>query len=174
MELLKQPSKHKKDAVDSGGVEALIDQSRRKPNLKNRVDPQVEDAVVSYAVAQPAHGQTRASNELRKQGVFVSPAGVRRIWLRHDLACFAHRLKALESKVAEDGIILTESQVQALERKKIEQEEHGEIDTAHPGYLGSQYTFPVGTLKGVGRVYQKSYVDTYSKVAHAKLYTSKC
>jgi len=162
-----------RDAVESGGVEALIDRSRSKPNLKNRVDPQVETAVVNYALEEPAHGQTRASNELRRRGIFVSPAGVRSIWLRNDLACFKDRLKALEAKVAEDGSILTESQVQALERKKIDQEEHGEIDTAHPGYLGSQDTFYVGTLKGVGRVYQQSYVDTYSKFAHAKLYTSK-
>jgi transposase InsO family protein len=162
-----------KEAAESGGVEALIDKTRRKPNVKNRVDPQIEDAVVRYAVDEPAHGQTRASNELRKRGVFVSPAGVRSIWLRHDLAKFRDRLKALEATVAETGIVLTESQVQALERKKLEDENFGEIDTAHPGYLGSQDTFYVGTLKGVGRVYQQSFVDTYSKVAHAKLYTTK-
>jgi hypothetical protein len=49
----------------------------------------------------------------------------------------------------------------------------GEIETAHPGYLGSQDTFYVGTLKGVGRIYQQTFVDTYSKVAFAKLYTTK-
>lgn len=162
-----------KEAADTGGVEALIDKNRRKPNLKNRVEPEVEEAVLKHATDEPAHGQTRASNELRKQGVFISPTGVRSIWLRHDLARFRDRLKALEAKVAKDGLILTESQVQALERKKIEEQEHGEIETAHPGYLGSQDTFYVGTLKGVGRVYQQSYVDTYSKFAHAKLYTSK-
>ena len=56
--------------------------------------------------------------------------------------------------MAETGSVLTESQVQALERKKEEQEAHGEIETEHPGYLGSQDTFYLGTLKGVGRVYQ--------------------
>ena len=49
----------------------------------------------------------------------------------------------------------------------------GEIETAHPGYLGSQDTFYVGNLKGVGRIYQQTFVDTYSKVAFAKLYTTK-
>ena len=61
----------------------------------------------------------------------------------------------------------------AIERKQEEKQAHGEIETEHPGYLGSQDTFYVGTLKGVGRVYQQTYVDTYCKVAHAKLYTSK-
>lgn len=162
-----------RDAVNDGGVEALLDQSRRVPNLKNRVDTAVETAVIEYAIADPAHGQVRVSNELRKKGIFVSPSGVRSIWLRHDLSNFKQRLKALEAKVAEEGIILTESQVKALERKKLDDEESGEIDTAHPGYLGSQDTFYVGTFKGVGRVYQQTYVDTYSKVAHCKLYTTK-
>lgn len=110
---------------------------------------------------------------MRKKGIFVSPGGVRSVWLRHDLANFKQRLKALEEKVAKEGIILTESQVQALERKKLDDEACGEIDTAHPGYLGSQDTFYVGTFKGVGRVYQQTYVDTYSKVAQCKLYTTK-
>ena len=162
-----------RDAVNDGGVEALFDRSRKVPNTKNRVEPQIENAVVEYATQEPAHGQVRVSNELRKQGVFVSPSGVRSIWIRHDLANFKQRLKALEAKVAEEGIILTESQVKALERKKLDDEACGEIDTAHPGYLGSQDTFYVGTFKGVGRVYQQTYVDTYSKVAHCKLYTTK-
>lgn len=162
-----------KEAVNDGGVEALLDRNRRVPNPKNRVDTAVESAVVAYAIEEPAHGQVRVSNELRKRGIFVSPSGVRSIWLRNDLANFKQRLKALEAKVAEEGIILTESQVQALERKKLDDEACGEIETAHPGYLGSQDTFYVGTFKGVGRVYQQTYVDTYAKVAHCKLYTTK-
>jgi transposase InsO family protein len=162
-----------KDAVDSGGFEALIEKDRRQPNLRNRVDDQTEEAVVKYATDFPAHGQVRASNELRKLGVFISPSGVRCVWLRNDLACFKDRLKALEAKVAEEGIVLTEAQVQALERKKQDDEVSGEIETHHPGYLGSQDTFYVGTMKGVGRIYQQTFVDTYSKVAFAKLYTTK-
>ncbi|CZG39101.1 TPA: IS481 family transposase [Legionella pneumophila subsp. pneumophila] len=162
-----------KSAVESGGIDALFDQNRRKPNIKNRVDESVELAVKEYAIAFPAHGQQRTSNELRKQGIFVSPSGVRSIWLRYELANFKDRLKALEAKVASEGIILTEAQVSALEKKKFDDEACGEIETAHPGYLGSQDTFYAGTLKGVGRIYQQTFVDTYSKVAFAKLYTTK-
>ena len=162
-----------RDAVEDGGVEALLEKPRRVPNFKNRVDEETESAVVDYAVEYPAYGQVRVSNELRKLGVFVSASGVRSIWMRHDLANFKQRLKALEAKVANDGIVLTEAQVQALEKKKLDDEAWGEIETAHPGYLGSQDTFYVGTLKGVGRIYQQTYVDTYAKVAQAKLYTTK-
>ena len=162
-----------RDAVEDGGVEALLEKPRRVANFKNRVDEETESAVVDYAVEYPAYGQVRVSNELRKLGVFVSASGVRSIWMRHDLANFKQRLKALEANVANDGIELTEAQVQALEKKKLDDEAWGEIETAHPGYLGSQDTFYVGTLKGVGRIYQQTYIDTYAKVAQAKLYTTK-
>lgn len=162
-----------KSAVEEGGIESLFDQSRRKPNLKNRVDEATEQAVIAYAIDYPAHGQHRTSNELRKQGIFVSGSGVRSIWLRHQLANFKERLTALENKVATEGILLTEAQIAALENKKHDDEACGEIETVHPGYLGSQDTFYVGTLKGVGRIYQQTFVDTYSKIAFAKLYTTK-
>ena len=162
-----------KELYDTGGDMALQEISRRKPIPKNRVDPSIEDAVVSYAFEQPAYGQVRVSNELRKQGIFISPAGVRCVWQRHDLETFQKRLKALEARVAQDGIILTEAQIIAMERKKEKQEAHGEIETEHPGYLGSQDTYYVGNIKGVGRIYQQTFIDTYSRVAFAKLYTSK-
>lgn len=160
-------------AVEQGGVEALLNQTRRVPNIKNRVDEKIEQAVVKFALDFPAFGQVRVSNELRKQGIFVSSGGVRSIWLRHNLANLKQRLNALEKEVAEKGIILSESQVQALERKKEDDIACGEIETVHPGYLGSQDTFYVGNLKGVGRIYQQTFIDTYSKVAFAKLYTMK-
>ena len=162
-----------KAAVDEGGLDALISKDRRQPNLKNRVDEQTEEAVVAYAIEEPAHGQVRASNELRKRGVFISPSGVRCVWLRHQLGRFKDRLRALEDKMAKESLILTESQIQALEKKKQDDEACGEIETAHPGYLGSQDTFYVGTLKGVGRIYQQTFIDTYAKVGFAKLYTTK-
>lgn len=158
---------------EQGGEEALLDISRRKPILKNRVAPEVEQAVLELAIDQPAFGQVRASNELRKKGIFVSPGGIRSIWLRHDLETMVKRLKALEAKVAQDGVVLTEAQVAALEAAKEEKQAHGEIETEHPGYLGSQDTFYVGTIKGVGRIYQQTFVDTYSRVAFAKVYVQK-
>ena len=160
-------------ALEAGGVDALIDANRRKPNLRNRVDEAIEVAVTEFALEQPAFGQHRVSNELRKRGVFVSPSGVRSIWLRRDLESFKKRLSALERRVAETGEVLTEAQVVALEKKQEDDVAHGEIETAHPGYLGSQDTFYVGTIKGVGRIYQQTFVDTYSKWAAAKLYTTK-
>ena len=162
-----------KQLYENGGETALQEISRKKPVLKNRVDPRVELAVVELAVENPALGQLRVSNELRRQGVFVSPGGVRSVWLRHDMETFKKRLKALEAKVAQDGLVLTEEQLAALERAKQEKEAHGEIETEHPGYLGAQDTFYVGTIKGVGRIYQQTFIDTYAKVVFAKIYDRK-
>lgn len=162
-----------KDAYESGGVEALKEEGRRKPNRKNRVSEEVEAAVVSMAVAEPTWGQVRVSNELRKVGVFISACGVRCVWLRNDLETSKKRLRVLEAKVASEGGVLTESQVAALERAKREKEAHGEIETAHPGYLGAQDTYYVGFIKGVGKIYQQTFVDTYSQVVCAKIYNQK-
>jgi len=162
-----------KELYEEGGEVALQELSRRKPNRKNRVSEEIENAVVKFAVEQPAYGQLRASNELKKRAVLISPGGVRSIWLRHNLETFKKRLKALEELVAKDGVILTDSQVAALERAKEEKVAKGEIETHHPGYLLAQDTYYVGTIKGVGRIYQQTVIDTYSKQVFTKLYDRK-
>jgi transposase InsO family protein len=162
-----------KELYEKGGEIALQDISRKKPCHKNRVEESVEKAVVAFAIDKPAFGQLRVSNELKKQGIFVSPGGVRSIWVRHDLETFKKRLKALEAKAAQESLILTEDQLKAMEKAKEEKQAHGEIETAHPGYLIAQDTYYVGTIKGVGRIYQQTVIDTYSKVAFVKLYDRK-
>ena len=163
-----------KKAYEEHGLEGLKEKTRRKPCLKNRVAPEIEEAVVKMTYEYPAYGQVRISNELRKQGILVSSGGVRSIWQRHKLETFKKRLHALEEKAAKEGMVYTEAQLQALETAKREREnDPDEIETQHPGYLISQDTFYVGYLKGVGRIYQQTVVDTYSSVAFGKLYTSK-
>lgn len=163
-----------KDLAEEGGLEALREASRKgKPNLRNRVSSEIETRILELSVEQPTWGQTRMRNELLKENIAISTTGVRGIWLRHGMETTAKRLVKLEERVAQENLVLSESQVAALEAARLEKQAHGEIETEHPGYLGSQDTFYVGTLKGVGRIYQQTFVDTYSKVALCKLYTMR-
>ena len=162
-----------KTALREDGVEGLLEKSRRKPRVGNRVAPEVEKAVLDNFLEFPTHGQVRASNQLKLDGINLSPGGIRSIWLRNDLATKALRLKRLEKYSAQENNILTESQVQALEEAKVQKESHGEIETFHPGFLLGQDSYYVGYIKGIGKIYQQTGIDTYSNYGFAKVYTDK-
>ena len=162
-----------KELYEQGGELALQEISRKKPVIKNRVEERIEQAVVQMAIDNPALEQVRVSNELRKKGIHVYPGGGRSIWLRHDMETFQKRLKALSAKVEQEGIVLDENQVAALEKAKTEKQAHGEIETYYPGFLVALATYYVGYIKGVEHIYQQTGIDTYSKIGFAKLYDRK-
>lgn len=162
-----------KQALLEDGIEGLIEKTRRMPRYGNRVAPELEQHVLQYSLEFPTHGQVRTSNELKRQGIIISAGGIRSIWLRHNLEKKSLRLKRLEAWSAEHSNILTESQVQALEVAKEEKQAHGEIETYHPGFLVGQDTYYVGYIKGVGKIYQQTGIDTYSNVGFAKIYSDK-
>jgi hypothetical protein len=162
-----------KTAIAEEGLEGRLEKSRRAPRIGNRVAPEIEQRLLAYSLEFPTHGQTRTANELKKLGIMLSAGGVRSIWLRHNLHIKSLRLKRLEQWAAETMNILTESQVQALEQAKAEQEAHGEVESPHPGFLVAQDTYYVGYIKGVGKIYQQTGIDTHSNVGFAKVYRDR-
>lgn len=152
-----------KRAIEEDGLEGLLEKSRRVPRIGNRVAPEIEQKLLEYSLEYPTQGQVRAANELKKQGIRISPGGVRSVWLRHNLQTKALRLKRLEKWAAENTGVLTESQVQALEAAKVEEEACGEVESHHSGYLIAQDTCYLGYIKGIGRLYQQTSIYTYSK-----------
>lgn len=154
-----------------GGRIALKEQSRRRPVRKNRVAPKIEQAIVSMALAQPAWGKARVADELRQRGLLVSPAGVRSVWMRHDLQTRKLRIAALEAKRAQDGVVPTAAQWLALEKASLHETPPDPWESKYPGQRGTQDAFYVGSPEGPGRLYQQSFIDVYSKLAFVKLYS---
>ena len=177
-----------RDLYEKGGEAALYEISQKKPLLANRTrSPKNSFRIIlgtpdrrKYWVSGSRDGNCSTSLWAVESIQWTQATGDIDLswrgaigWPRQDLNNLKKRLQALEAKVAQEGILLTEAQLQALERRKEAREAHGEIETEHPGYLGSQDTYYVGTFKGVGSVYQQTFIDTYSRVAHTKLYTEK-
>jgi transposase InsO family protein len=162
-----------KKTIDEEGLDGLLEKSRQAPRIGNRVPIEIEQKLLDYSLQYPTHGQVRTANELKRQGFIVSAGGVRSIWLRHNLQIKSLRLKRLEAWAAENTNILTESQVKALEEAKEEKDVYGEVETPHPGFLLAQDTCYIGTIKGVGRIYQQTGIDTHSNIGFAKIYTER-
>lgn len=160
-------------AIEEEGLQGLLEKSRRAPRIGNRVASEIEQALLEYCLEYPTHGQARTANELKKKGIVISSGGVRSVWLRHNFHVKSLRLKRLEQWAAESAHILTESQVQALEDAKEEDEIHGEIESPHPGFLFAQDTCYIGYIKGIGKLYQQTGIDTHSNIGFAKVYTEK-
>lgn len=160
-------------AFQVGGVAALIEKKRGPIGPHpNRVPPEVEEKILDYALEHPTHGQQRVANELRLQDIQVSPVGVRNVWLRHDLETRHKRLLRLERRAQEDTFVLSELQIELLERHSVDFRcRH--VEASRPGELLNQDTFYWGTLKGVGKIYVQVVVDVFCSLAFAKVYTSK-
>ena len=155
------------------GADGLIDRlpGARGPH-PNRVSEEVEKAILDYCLTHPTEGCLSVAQNLGLQGVTVSSGGVRGVWSRHNLLSKHDRLLRFEKHVGQSRMKLTDEQIRLLERFSPEfRERH--IETRWTGDLVAVDTFFVGTLKGIGKIYLQTAIDTFSRYAWGQLHTSK-
>jgi transposase InsO family protein len=161
-----------KRAFQERGFEGLMDQPPIPKSFPNETPSEVKEKVIARSVEHPAWGPLHISDHLRLEGVSVSPSTIRNIWLKEDLETRYKRLLRLEEEKNGQDVELTEEQIKLLEKANPCFRERN-VESPYPGYLLSQDTFLVGTLKGIGRIYLQAVVDTFGSFAFGKLYTSK-
>lgn len=143
------------------------------PNsFPNETPPDVKEKVIALSIEHPAWGHLRISDNLRLEGVSISPNTVRNIWIKEDLETCYKRLFHLEEEINGQDNDLTEEQIGLLEKANPCFRER-RVESPYPGYLLSQETFHAGRIKGTGRIWLQAVVDTYGSFAFGKLYTSK-
>jgi len=161
-----------KRAFQEQGFEGLVDRPPIPKSFPHETPSEVKQKVIALSLDHPAWGAVRISDQLRLEGISVSPSTVRNLWLKENLETRYKRLLRLEEEKNGQDLELTEEQIRLLEKANpCFRERH--LESPYPGYLLCQDTFLVGTLKGLGRVYLQAVVDTYGSFAFGKLYTSK-
>ena len=148
------------------GYLGLQDKKRAKPKMPNQIKPDKERIILNYIIAYPTHGPRRIANELRQQGITVSEAGVYNVLCRRKLNHRLDRLFYAQDK--SDNPVVTERYLREVAKRKT-----AHIKAYYPGYLFCQDTFYIGTIKGLGRIYQQAGIDVYSNFGFAKVYTDK-
>jgi transposase InsO family protein len=154
------------------GLEGLKDLPPIPKNHPFTTPPQVVEKIVALSLANPTWGCVRLSDRLKLEGVSVSSPTIQNILIKQGLASRYDRLLRLEEQAAQEVITLTAEQIALIEKANpCFRERH--VESSRPGELLCQDTFYVGQLKGVGKVWLHSVVDTYGSVAFGFLHTTK-
>lgn len=161
-----------KGLYEQYGLEGLESKERRSPEMPNKTSNDMEELIISYSLEHPTYGKARVSSDLKMGGIMISEGGVASIWRRHKMSNSKSRLMALEEKMTREGIELNEEQLNALIQGQDDLKSR-HVVSPYPGYLLCQDTFEVGYIKGVGKIYMQTVIDSHSSFGFAKLYTGK-
>lgn len=154
------------------GMEGLKDLPPIHRDHPFTTPPEVVERILKVSLEHPGWGCTRLSDMLKLEGISVSSPTIQNILIKHEMGSKYDRWLKLEEKAAQKAIELTGEQVAFIEKQNpCFGERH--VESSRPGELLSQDTFYVGRLKGVGKVYLHSVVDTYGSYAFGFLHTSK-
>lgn len=154
------------------GLEGLKDLPPIAKSHPQAVPAEVGERIVELALSHPSYGCNKIEKLLSLEGPYVSNVTIQKILIDHGLGSRYDRWMALERKSAEEGLDLSGEQVAYIEKLNPSFKER-HVESSGPGQLLSQDTFFVGTLKGVGRVYMHTVIDTYGSFAFGFLHTTK-
>ncbi|MDD3777124.1 MAG: IS481 family transposase [Actinomycetota bacterium] len=146
------------------GIVGLREREKSKPKMPNTTRSEIVDKILAFIKEYPTYGPARIANELDS---IVCPATVYNILKKRGLNRKIDRLLALED------IPVSVSLSPVMARKIDEAGPLPRIESHYSGYMLSVDTFYVCRLKGVGRIYQFSAIDTFSSFGFAYLYTDK-
>ncbi len=146
--------------------EGLRNVIRKAPAMPNRTSLDVEMKILDVGINNPNRGPVYIVDELSDKGVYVKQSAVYNVLKRHNLNTRKKRLEYLRIR---NGVVINTSD---LDRDRLASKNRS-LDTRHPGHIVGIDVFHVGTLKGVGRIYQLTGIDTYSSYGWAKLYNDK-
>jgi transposase InsO family protein len=148
------------------GYLGLVDKVKRRPKMPNQIKKDKEQIILNYIIKYPTHGPKRIANELRQQNIAISDTGVYKVLRRKSLNRRLDRLFYAQEK--SDNPVITERYL-----REITKGQRVHIGAYYPGYLFCQDTFYVGTIKGLGRIYQQTGIDAYAGFGFAKVYQDK-
>ena len=162
-----------KAKFDKDGINGLRLKDRKRPDMPNQTEKNIEEKIINFSLENPSYGKDRIAIELRLQNIWITPSGVDSIWNRNNMQNRKLRIKKLEEKLDKDGFVLNKEQIEILVLNSQDLKEKHVI-SYYPGYLLCQDTFEVGYIKGIGKIYMQTVIDTYGSFGFAKLYTTKC
>jgi Integrase core domain/Helix-turn-helix domain len=154
------------------GFEGLKDLPPIHKSHPQTTPPEIVEKVVALSLKHPSRGCNHLESLLALEGIKLSSVIIQKILNEREMGTKFERWLALEKKHLDEGMELTPEQVRYIEKiNPCFKERH--VESSRPGELLSQDTCYVGQLKGVGKVYLHTVVDTFGSFAFGFLHTSK-
>lgn len=151
-----------KTISDQYGIDALWPKDRRRPNQPNETPTLVVQDLLTVVVIEPTIGCRQYADRLAELGYQISKSTVQRILVTHGLGRRRQRIARAAAIAALSGLV--------TEPATEEPSPFGFCHwAAQPGQLIAIDSFYIGNLKGVGKVYQLTAIDTATRWAIIKI-----
>jgi transposase InsO family protein len=140
------------------GLEALVPKERRAPQMPNATPTWIVNELLTLAVTEPTIGCRQYADRLEDRGHSIGKSTVQDILVRHDLGRRHQRV----ARAAALAALTTGTITEAAADDRLFGFCHW---AAQPGDLVALDSFYIGNLKGVGKVYQLTAIDTATRWA---------